>query len=128
MVAPNQQSRNVNRAEPNYSASQVRMAEGMVKLYKGKLMYVPGVGWHVWTGIYWRYDKLGEVTQCVIKTLKNAMARADKLTAESMLAECDGRQDLAEDFKERAEVLRKEARSCQNASGVRGIKELAGTY
>ncbi|WP_176214583.1 DNA primase family protein [Mycobacterium avium] len=104
------------------------MAEGMVKLYKGKLMYVPGVGWHVWTGIYWRYDKLGEVTQCVIKTLKNAMARADKLTAESMLAECDGRQDLAEDFKERAEVLRKEARSCQNASGVRGIKELAGTY
>ncbi|MCX2712051.1 DNA primase family protein [Mycolicibacterium sp. J2] len=75
-----------------------RLAEG----YKGRLLHVHGLGWHVWDGKRFTPDDRGHATRAVLDILRGALA--DSL-----------------DDKE----LRTDVRRCESAAGIAGILDIA---
>ncbi|EYR61998.1 hypothetical protein N866_12880 [Actinotalea ferrariae CF5-4] len=78
------------------------MAYRLAERYADRLMYVHGIGWHVWDGRRWQEDERGLAKRAVLDELRAALA--DSL----------GDKDL------RADV-----RKCESAAGVSGVLDLA---
>ena len=75
---------------------------------QGRLLHVPGLGWHGWDGYRWALDQGERVAkQSVMRAVRNA-----RLEASSMRSAQD-RDDLWRD-----------AKSCETSAGVRGVLEL----
>ncbi|MDF2273392.1 hypothetical protein P2Q00_49620 [Streptomyces coacervatus] len=51
---------------------QVLIAELLARLFKDRLLYVHGIGWHVWDGCRWTPDKDGAAQRAVMTTVKDA--------------------------------------------------------
>lgn len=83
--------------------NQRRMAHRLAVLARGKLIYVPGVGWHHWTGTHWAEDQ-----QAVIA------ARMIDVVLRRSHAESFGDKDLEADV-----------RNCQTGSAADGILKIA---
>lgn len=81
---------------------QARMAYRLAAAYGSRLMYVRGIGWHVWDGERWAEDEKDTAKTAVLDILRQALA-------ESL------------DDKE----LRADVRKCESASGVAGVLDLA---
>lgn len=79
-----------------------RMAYRLSRLYRGKLLHVTGLGWHVWDGQRWVRDEDGASKRAVLDTLRRALA--DSL-----------------DDKE----LRLDVRKCESSSGINGVLDIA---
>ena len=81
---------------------QVRFAYRLAEQHGSRLMHVHGLGWYHWDGTRWSPDHRGHATNAVLAVLRNEWGHAfdDK--------------DLA-----------REVRSCESASGVRGILDIA---
>jgi putative DNA primase/helicase len=74
----------------------------------GKLLHVPHLGWHYWTGRHWELDDGERVARRgVVEAIKQARRDA---------AELADKQDRAE--------LWADARQCESATGVRGVLEI----
>lgn len=85
-------------------SGQVRMAYRLADKFKGKLLFVPQIGWHVWDRQRWALDDKGAATRAVLAVLKKALA-------DSLLD-----QDL-----------RRDVRKCEGASAIRGVLDIAAT-
>lgn len=81
---------------------QARMAYRLAERYRGRLLYVSGLGWHVWDGKRWSVDDCGEAKRAVLAELRQALSES--------LADKD---------------LRGDVRKCESASGVAGVLDLA---
>lgn len=86
---------------------QLRFAERLARQYKGELLYVHSIGWHVWDGVRWTPDRNGTAVRAVVGTVKAAF---DELA------------DLSD--AERKKLLR-DISKCESASGVDGVLRLA---
>ncbi|MFI0861771.1 phage/plasmid primase, P4 family [Streptomyces smyrnaeus] len=86
---------------------QLRFAERLVARYRGRLLYVHGIGWHVWDGCRWALDKDGAAVRAVAETLKAAFPELSGLDEES-------RKSLLRDIGK-----------CESASGTDGVLRLA---
>lgn len=84
-------------------SGQVRMAYRLAARYAGRLLHVPGLGWHAWDGKRWAPDENGKAVRAVLDVLRRALA-----------------ESIAD------EALRRDVRKCEGASGVRGVLDLAG--
>jgi hypothetical protein len=51
--------------EERHTRGQVRMAEAMHKLFAGRLIHVPSVGWFYRDSVRWRLDELEKSTRFV---------------------------------------------------------------
>jgi len=93
---------------PEVHRCQLRIALRFAAAEHGRLLHVPGLGWHSWDGCRWALDH-GEraAKQSVMRAVRNA-----RLQASSMRTAQD-REDLWRD-----------AKSCETAPGVRGVLEL----
>jgi putative DNA primase/helicase len=63
-----------------------------VELFRGRYMFVPGMGWYVWTGNHWREDVLGQAfsdTQSVARVLDMEWDEFEKSPAGAALEEED---------------------------------------
>lgn len=103
------------------------MAVALRKVYAGKLIYVPGVGWHYWDLIRWRVDSLNKSTQFVLKTLDRAMTISARKAREAALLKGSDKAE-SDRLKAYADKLKKDAGSCQSAAGIRGVKEIAQSW
>jgi putative DNA primase/helicase len=81
---------------------QARIAYRLARLYAERLMYVHGIGWHVWDKRRWVEDDRGAATRAVLNVLKMALADS--------IVDMDLRHDV---------------RKCETAAGVRGVLDLA---
>ena len=81
---------------------QVRIAYRLADAYADQLMFVHGIGWHVWDGKRWTEDLRGETKRAVIAVLRAALA-------ESI------------DDKD----LRTDVRKCESAAGIGGVLDIA---
>lgn len=103
---------------------QVRMAAAMQRLHHGRLIYVPGVDWHFWDGRRWSIDDLERSTQYVLQVFRQGLESASrKLAKAEKLALSDAAE--SERLSKFAERLKSDVRKCQNATAIRGIKEIA---
>lgn len=84
-------------------SGQVRMAFRLADAYVGRLLHVPGLGWHEWDGTRWAPDEDGAAVRAVIDVLKRALA--------------DSYGD---------DPLRKDVRRCEGSAGIRGVLDIAG--
>ena len=93
---------------PEVHRCQLRITLRLAAAEHGRLLHVPGLGWHWWDGCRWAVDPGDRVAkQAVIRTVHHA-----RLQASSMRSAQD-RDDL-----------RRDAKSCETAAGVRGVLEL----
>lgn len=83
-------------------SGQARMAYRLADAYSDQLMYVHGIGWHVYDGQRWTEDLRGEAKRAVLDVLRTALAES-----------LDDSQ------------LRKDVRRCESAAGVGGVLDLA---
>lgn len=81
---------------------QRRMAHRLAHAYRGRLLYVHGIGWHHWTGTHWAEDKDGTVKRAVDDILRRSHH------------ESYGNKELIRD------VL-----ACQSGSATNGILDIA---
>lgn len=81
---------------------QARIAYRLAAAYKSDLMYVRGIGWHVWDGQRWAEDEKDTAKNAVLDILRRSLA-------ESL------------DDKE----LRSDVRKCESSAGVSGVLDLA---
>jgi len=81
---------------------QVRMAYRLACAHPDALMFVHGIGWHVWDGKRWTEDTIGGAKQAVLDVLRQALA------------------DSLNDAE-----LRQDVRRCESASGVSGVLDIA---
>ncbi len=88
---------------PEHSG-QVRMARRLASSHAGKLLHVHDVGWLAWAGTHWSADDPGAPERAVLDVLRRA------------LDESIGDQQLQRD-----------ARRCENASGIKGILNIAAS-
>jgi len=88
---------------PEHSG-QVRMARRLASSHAGKLLHVLDVGWLAWAGTHWSADDPGAPERAVLDVLRRA------------LDESIGDQQLQRD-----------ARRCENASGIKGILNIAAS-
>ena len=79
-----------------------RMAYRLAAEYSEKLMFVFGVGWHIYDGKRWVEDQRSESRQAVIKVLKEALGSAL------------GNSELVSDV-----------RKCESSAGNRGVLDIA---
>lgn len=89
-------------AEGEKHRGQARMAYRLAAAYRSKLMYVRGIGWHVWDGQRWAEDEKDTAKNAVLDVLRTA------------LAESLDSQDL-----------RTDVRKCESSAGVNGVLDLA---
>lgn len=82
---------------------QARMAYRLAEKYNSKLMYVRGIGWHVWNGRNWAEDEKDYATNAVLETLRRALADS-----------IGGDKELREDV-----------RKCEQAAGINGVLNIA---
>jgi putative DNA primase/helicase len=88
--------------------SHTRMAYRLAAAATGKLLHVPQLGWHYWTGRHWELDAGERVARRgVVEVIKQARRDA------AALADKQARAELWADAKQ-----------CETASGVRGVLEL----
>jgi putative DNA primase/helicase len=88
--------------------SHTRMAFRLSGAAAGKLLHVPNLGWHYWTGRHWEIDAGERVARRgVVEVVKRARADA------AALDDKQARSDLWADAKQ-----------CESAAGVRGVLEL----
>jgi putative DNA primase/helicase len=85
-------------------SGQLRMAYALAEIYRGKLLFVHGVGWHYWDSKRWAFDNAGAAKRAVFDVLKQALVRS-----------------LDPDHKH----LRADVHKCESASGVSGVLDLA---
>lgn len=81
---------------------QARMAYRLAATHAEKLMFVRGLGWHIWDGTRWAPDEKDEATTAVLATLRDALA------------------DSLHDKELRAGVVR-----CESANGIAGVLDIA---
>lgn len=81
---------------------QARFAYRLAASHASKLMFVRGLGWHVWDGTRWAVDEKDAATVAVLDLLRKALA--------SSLDDHDLRQDV---------------RRCETASGIEGVLRIA---
>lgn len=81
---------------------QALMAYRLAEAYCDKLLFVHGIGWHLWDGKRWAYDDVGATKRAALDVLRVALA--DSL----------GNKEL------RADVRR-----CESASGLAGMLDIA---
>jgi putative DNA primase/helicase len=91
-------------AQPTEHRGQVRMAYRLAANATDRLMFVHGLGWHVWDGTRWAEDQRGQAKREVIAVLRGALA-------ESL------------DDKD----LRVDVRRCESASGIGGVLDIAAS-
>lgn len=89
-------------AEGEQHRGHARMAYRLAAAYRSSLMYVRGIGWHVWDGKRWAEDEKDTTKNAVLDVLRRALA-------ESL------------DDKD----LRNDVRKCESSSGVSGVLDLA---
>jgi putative DNA primase/helicase len=93
---------------PEVHRSQLRIALRLAAAEQGRLLHIPGLGWHGWDGSRWALDPGERVAkQSVMRAVRNA-----RLQASSMRSAQD-REDLWRD-----------AKSCETSPGIRGVLEL----
>jgi len=98
----------VAELRPEIHRCQLRIAMRLAAAEQGRLLHVPGLGWHGWDGCRWALDQGERVAkQSVMRAVRNA-----RLEASSMRSAQD-RDDLWRD-----------AKSCETSTGVRGVLEL----
>lgn len=90
-VAPGEQHR-----------GQARIAYRLAAACADSLMYVRGLGWHVWDGARWAPDETDQATTAVLDVLRAALAES------------------IEDKELRADV-----RKCETAAGIAGVLSIA---
>lgn len=79
-----------------------RMAYRLAAANKHRLMYVRGLGWHIWDGKRWAEDEKDTAKNAVLEVLRDALAES--------LEDTD---------------LRTDVRKCESAAGVAGVLDLA---
>ncbi|WHM16714.1 DNA primase family protein [Micrococcus yunnanensis] len=84
---------------------QLRIAHRLAEAHSGRLMYVNGLGWHVWDGQRWAPDETAAAERAVHDVLRSALAESH-----------DGDRNLREDV-----------RRCETAAGIRGVLDIAAT-
>jgi putative DNA primase/helicase len=89
-------------AEGEKHRGQARIAYRLAAAYRSSLMYVRGIGWHVWDGQRWAEDEKDHAKNAVLETLRRALA--DSI-----------------DDKE----LRTDVRKCESAAGISGVLDIA---
>ncbi|WP_253905806.1 phage/plasmid primase, P4 family [Arthrobacter sp. H5] len=89
-------------AEGEKHRGQARMAYRLAAAYSSELMYIRGIGWHVWDGQRWAEDEKDTAKTAVLDVLRRALA-----------------QSL--DDKD----LRADVRKCESSAGVAGVLDLA---
>ncbi len=89
-------------AEGEQHRGQARIAYRLATLYGDRLMYVRGLGWHVWDGTRWAVDEKDTATTAVLDVLRDALA------------------DSLDDKELRADV-----RKCETANGIAGVLSIA---
>ena len=52
-------------------------ADRLVDLHGGELIFVPGIGWHVWSGTQWKHDLAGELMRRARNTVESIQEQAD---------------------------------------------------
>jgi putative DNA primase/helicase len=103
-----QQPTAVPPATEEVHRSHTRMAYRLAATATGKLLHVPHLGWHYWTGRHWELDAGERVARRgVVEVIKQARREAAALG----------------DKQARAELWA-DAKQCETASGVRGVLEL----
>ena len=89
--------------------SQVRIALRLAGEESDRLLHVPGLGWHRWDGARWAPDTGDRhAKQAVLRSIKQARFDAARMRSTK------DRDDLWSD-----------AKSCETATGVRGVLEIA---
>ncbi|PZP17069.1 MAG: hypothetical protein DI611_03900 [Brachybacterium faecium] len=81
---------------------QARIAYRLAAAYRSKLMFVRGLGWHVWDGARWSPDEKDQATTAVLEVLRTALADS--------LGDAD---------------LRTDVRKCESANGIAGVLAIA---
>lgn len=81
---------------------QARIAYRLAAANSDRLMYVRGLGWHVWDGTRWAVDERDRARVAVLEVLRAALA------------------DSLDDSELRADV-----RKCETASGIEGVLSIA---
>lgn len=89
-------------AEGEQHRGQARMAYRLASVCASSLMFVRGIGWHVWDGQRWAEDDRDTAKTAVLDVLRRALS-------ESL------------DDKE----LRTDVRKCESSAGVAGVLDLA---
>jgi putative DNA primase/helicase len=83
-------------------SGQLLMAYRLEQQYTGRLMFVGNMGWYVWDGKRWAHDEKDQAKLAVTDVLQRALA-----------------ESLGD------EQLRKDVRSCERASGINGVLDIA---
>ncbi|MDZ7801653.1 MAG: phage/plasmid primase, P4 family [Trueperaceae bacterium] len=109
-TAAHQSTREADRALVDYADTDAGNAERFVHQVGGRVRYVPGLGWHLWTGTHWQPDPSELVQQHAIDTLRSTGAAAE------LHAEGNRRRDL-----------RKHVLTSESLPRLRAMVELART-
>lgn len=59
--------------------TQVGLTHRFINMFTNKCLFVPGIGWHIWTGIRWQLDELNDVldaTQQLLPLLRREQEEA----------------------------------------------------
>lgn len=86
-------------------SGQIRMAYRFASMFKGKMLWVHGVGWHYWDSTRWAEDTKGNAERAVMKVLQEAL-----------------KESVGGDKKLRTDVTR-----CESATGIKGVLSIAAT-
>ncbi|WP_434619289.1 DNA primase family protein [Arthrobacter sp. A5] len=89
-------------AEGEQHRGQARMAYRLAAAYGSRLMYVRGIGWHIWDGQRWAEDEKDAAKNAVLDILRQALTES-----------LDNRE------------LRTDVRKCESSAGVAGVLDLA---
>lgn len=81
---------------------QARFAYRVADRYQTRLMFVRGLGWHVWDGTRWAADEKDTATTAVLDVLRDALGES-----------LDDRE------------LRADVRKCETANGIAGVLSIA---
>lgn len=82
---------------------QARLAYRLAAIYAGRLLFVPGIGWHCWDGARWRADERGVPTRAVLDVM---------------------RQALSQPIQDPSLIV--DIRKCESAAGINGVLSIAG--
>jgi putative DNA primase/helicase len=81
----------IELVEPKtFALTDLGLAERLVAEYGQDLRYVPGQGWHAWTGVRWRRDNNGEVMRrmkLTVRGIANEAAQTEEVDARKKLLE-----------------------------------------